>query len=144
MPWLSIIMAILSFLGSLKKDKSNVGRAALTGAAVGLGTYYVTHETEWGRENLGALDGVVTGELNPTPPTMPASSPNPGTAVLPAPIPGSTTQVGSATGGIWKSVVDNLVPIGAGAAAGAVLTGGTSGKWLPWIIGGVALVFLLK
>lgn len=59
MPWLSIIVAIISFLLEKKRNGGNTARAAAVGAIAGLGTYYVSHETEWGRANLGDLDGVV-------------------------------------------------------------------------------------
>lgn len=58
MPWLSIIMALITFFAQKKRNGGDTTRAALAAGIVGAGTYYVTHETEWGAENLGFLDGV--------------------------------------------------------------------------------------
>lgn len=57
MPWLTIILALLSFFAA-KKSGASTGGALLAGGLAGAGTYWVTHETEWGQANLGALDGV--------------------------------------------------------------------------------------
>lgn len=59
MPWLSIILALLSFFASKQSGASST-KAALTAGLVGAGSYYVSHETDWGKANLGALDGVST------------------------------------------------------------------------------------
>lgn len=162
MPWLSIIMAIISFLASLKKDKSNVGQAALVGAAAGLGTYYVSHETEWGKTNLGALDGVVVPIVDTNGAVeAPASDDNGGALTTVTNIPGVTggsvtkdgvTKPGSvivpvgggttSTGSLWTAAKDNLLPIGAGLAAGTALSSGDdSSKWIVW--GGAALLLIL-
>lgn len=138
MPWLSIIMAIISFLATLKKDKSNVGRAALVGAAAGLGTYYVTHETEWGRTNLGSLDGVVTVEPG-SDVTGPVSTTNGGVPVKVPVSQSANTSTGS-SGQWWNVIGDNLVPLGAGVVLGASTS--KEGSWIPWalLIGGVLLL----
>lgn len=60
MPWLSIIMALITFFTAQKKKGANAARSAAIAGLAGLGTYYVSHETEWGRATLGALDGVIT------------------------------------------------------------------------------------
>lgn len=141
MPWLSIIMAIISFLGTLKKDKSNVGQAALAGAAVGLGTYYVSHETEWGRTNLGSLDGVVQvgpgGDVN-----SPVSTTDGGSPVKVPITTGSNTVTGS-TGSSWTAIKDNLVPLGTGALIGSA----ASKSSFPWgllIVGFAGLMILTR
>lgn len=53
--WVSLIMALISFLTAKKSGKSTTQAAAIA-AATGLGTYYVTTQTEWGRSTLGALN----------------------------------------------------------------------------------------
>jgi hypothetical protein len=133
-------MAIISFLGSLKKDKSNVGQAAMVGAAAGLGTYYVTHETEWGQETLGQYDGVVTGTLGDAVPTPAAGTG--GTSTNPVTIP--TTSGQNATGGLWQTVKDNLIPIGAGVIVGASGSSATGSKWGTWLLIGAAAYLILK
>lgn len=60
MPWLSIIMALVTFLTAQRKKGANTARSAAIAGLAGLGTYYVSHETEWGQTTLGALDGVIT------------------------------------------------------------------------------------
>lgn len=57
MPWLTIIMFLLSYFAQ-RAEGASAGKALLTAGLVGAGTYYVTHETEWGQANLGDLDGV--------------------------------------------------------------------------------------
>jgi len=60
MPWLSILMALLSFFSQKRDTPEQKRKAALVAGLVGAGTYYVSHETEWGREHLGQYDGVIT------------------------------------------------------------------------------------
>lgn len=62
MPWLSIIMAIITMVASLLAKPKNKAQAVALGAMAGLGTYYVSHNTEWGQEMLGSLDGVVVDQ----------------------------------------------------------------------------------
>lgn len=59
MPWLSIILALLSFFAAKANGASDT-KALLTAGLVGAGSYYVTHETDWGKANLGDLDGLGT------------------------------------------------------------------------------------
>lgn len=53
--WVSLIMALISFLTAKKSGKSTTQAAAIA-AATGLGTYYVATQTEWGKSTLGALN----------------------------------------------------------------------------------------
>lgn len=142
MPWLSIFMAILSFLTSLKKNPEKKGQAVAAAALAGLGTYYVTHETDWGKENLGSLDGVV-----------PNVTPAPGDGVTLA--DGSTapksnssmpTKVNGSTTGVWD-VIKSWGPAGTAAVIGTagVATGAFDlKKYLPWIVGGVAAFLIFS
>lgn len=59
MPWLSIVLVLLSFFMSKKGGASNE-KAMVTAGLVGAGSYLVTHETDWGSANLGDLDGVTS------------------------------------------------------------------------------------
>lgn len=131
MPWLSIIVAVLVFFlaGGAKKEKR--GRAALLAAGAGLGTYYVTHETEWGQENLGQWDGIeadVTGD---------GATMSNGPAAPKVPI-GTGTTSDSGAGGFWNTVGGWLR-----SPAGQVTTGAAGAtalgvpNWLLW--GGVAV-----
>lgn len=138
MPWLSIIMAVLSFLSSLKKNPGDKGKAVAVGALAGLGTYYVSHETEWGKDTLGSLDGVIPKEpINPgdATTTLPDGSKIPTTTTAtPSPIDGRTTGVWDTIKGLGPSGVAGVI------GAGAIATGAVDWKkLLPWVIGGVIL-----
>lgn len=133
-PWLSIIFAVLTFLLSGGTKKGQAGRAALAAAGVGLGTYYVTHETDWGRENLGALDGVTT-----------TKGPNGGTQISSG-LKGDGSKLPNVAGGsaesganaFWNSLGKWLT-----SPAGQVSTGAAAGKALGvpnWLLYGGAAV----
>lgn len=62
MPWLSILMALLAYFTQSRNSPEDRRRAALVAAGAGLGTYYVSHNTDWGQENLGQFDGVVASD----------------------------------------------------------------------------------
>jgi hypothetical protein len=149
MSWLSIIMAIISFFITRKGDGKNNVRAVLAGAAVGLGTYYVTHDTEWGSANLGWLDGVVTppdGATAAATSTLSAvgtDSTGKSIVVPVAPIiPGATNT----TGTLWDNVakLGPVVPAIAGVAAGAAISSGGLSSMLPWILAGLGIYLVLK
>lgn len=57
MPWLTILTFLLSYFAS-RANGASAGKSLIAASLAGAGTYYVTHETEWGRENLGELDGL--------------------------------------------------------------------------------------
>lgn len=146
MPWLSIIMAIIGLLTSLMKNPEKKGQAVAAAALAGLGTYYVTHETEWGQDTLGALDGVV--KLPDTPAPVDGGS---STITLPD---GSTTgtthtsvpsTINGQTSGIWD-VLTNWGPTGTAAVIGttAVATSSSWQKYLPWILIGGAVLLLTR
>lgn len=147
MPWLSIILALLTFFTSKRSGASNT-KALLTAGLVGAGSYYVTHETDWGRANLGALDGV------PAKGSAPLSDKDGNVITSPsgAPVtgPALTAPAGTGTGsGIVSTVGDVLKSWGGTGTAAvvgttAVASSGNFEKYLPWIIGGGALLLLLR
>lgn len=127
MPWLSIAMALLTYL-LLPTGSATQRRNALLGAlAVGGATFATTHYTDWGQENLGQFDGVIPETVGP---------PAPGTGYI-AP-PGQ--QGGSLPSG-WAGLWSTLQSWGAAGTAAVLGTGivATSGqaKWL--LYGGLAL-----
>lgn len=137
MSWLSIIAAIVTFLisGGLKKGKTATAAAAALG--VGAGTYYLTHNTDWGRENLGYLDGV---EVKPNPDGTGATASNddpknPSVLPIGQPAGGSGS---SGANGLWNTLGSWLT-----SPAGQVTTGAAAGKalgvpnWMLW--GGIGL-----
>lgn len=52
-------MALLTFFVSGGQKKENRAKALVAAGAVGLGTYYVTHETDWLPRSITELDGVI-------------------------------------------------------------------------------------
>lgn len=121
MPWLSIIMFIVSFFLSKKSGATNA-QAALTGAAVGGLTYLAVdpaNPTNW----FGiTAETPVLGSLAPAQ-VAPSGTGN--TIGVTAPAVGSTTPIGTTLGNLISS------PLGAG------LTGATVGASLagaPWLI----------
>jgi len=133
-------MGLLSFFLTRKGNSKNNVKAALVGAGAGLGTYYVTHETEWGQQNLGFLDGV-------TPPPEQLSGPGvtapDGSTVHVSPIPAPTT-----TSSVVKTLADNTAgvlkswgPTGTALVAGTVAGVATGNKWL--LYGGLAIAAFL-
>lgn len=159
MPWLSIFMALLAWLSSDKSTPEARTKALLGAAVVGGGTYAVTHATDWGQANLGALDGVAAagpatkvvtyqGQSYTVPRDQSLATDANGTiltnddgtpkfAVSADPtanqLINGTTKVLTSWGGTGTAAV-----IGATALA----TTSSWQKYLPWIIGGVALLAL--
>lgn len=137
MPWLSIIVALVSFFLSGGSKPENRAKAAAIGLGVGAATYGITHYTDWGQENLGQLDGVsVTDGDGKTPVvTSPTTGViNPGTA---SPSTGGSTGFWSALGGAASTPI--------GAAAVGVAAGSIFGLNPVVLIGGaLALILLLK
>lgn len=158
MPWLSIILALLAFFISKRNGASNT-KALLTAGLTGAGSYYVTHETDWGAANLGALDGVepmatvpildTDGNVITGPTGTPVVGPAVGSAVTTTPT-GATVPVSQGTGsGVVSTVGDVLKSWGGtGTAAvvgtAAVASSDNSRKYIPWIIGGALALLLLR
>lgn len=153
MPWVSIIMALISFFITKNKTGST-SKALAAGAIAGIGTYYVTHETDWGKANLGSLDGVVA--------STPLVDKN-GAAVLDPQgnaikLPAGTTVRYNPDGTVIKdaggfpliisSTADVLKSWGGTGTAAVIGTATIAGssklqKYLPWVlIGGIALLIL--
>lgn len=154
MPWLTIAIMLISFFLTKKKTGSNT-KAALVAGLAGAGSYFVTHETDWGRANLGALDGVSdvvpAGPKQPGDPDTPPEKGPDGKPVRPVTNGGKpiTGADGSVLGSVGNGITDVLTSWGgAGTAAvigtTAVATDSKLKEYLPWILGGVALFLVLK
>lgn len=133
MPWLTILVALLSFFVSKKNGASNT-KALVTAGLAGAGTYYVTHDTEWGKTNLGEYDGVIADG------TVPLAAET-GAAVTKE---DGTTPVKAGSG----STIGKLIESGGGSGTAAAVGGFTFGALLsnPNVLlwGGLALgLFLL-
>lgn len=124
MPWVTLIMAILSYLMSPRNTPAERRRAVLNGVVAGGVTYGVTHYTDWGRENLGQFDGAIT----PTPEVNATDGSPSQVAGAAKPV----SQGGSNWSGITKWASDALV------AVGAVGLASTASKWVPWALAAFA------
>lgn len=138
MPWLTILMMLISYFASSRDTPEQRRKAALTAAVVGGATYYATHETDWGRDNLGQFDGVAQPTRLPDgtiDPKAVAATGNPAT---------SATKPPAGTSG-W----DVLTSWGAGGTA-AVVGGGIVAaktdwsKLMPWALGLGGLFLLTR
>lgn len=137
MPWLTIIMTLLTFFLSGGSKPENRAKAAALGLAAGAATYGITHYTDWGRENLGEWDGVeieVDADGNAVSGTKPD-----GTVVKPT----VSTPTTTGSTGFWGSM-GNFLSSGAGQIA--AVTAGAAVAGVPgWLIigGGLLAVVLL-
>jgi hypothetical protein len=130
MPWLTIIMALLSYLMSPRNTPAERRQAVANGILAGGLTYTATHYTDWGQENLGAYDGVATPSAAVTGSDGSVS----GVAGAARPV----SSGGSAWGAINGWFKDGLV------AVGAVGLASTVSKWLPFALAGLAAWYFLK
>lgn len=158
MPWLSILLALIAFFTEKKRNGGDNTRAALAAGIVGAGSYYVTHETEWGKENLGFLDGVEASTVTDLagPPVTKTNA----DGTLTSTYPNGTVRTTAADGtvkyvdaagktlatGTASAVTDVLKSWGPAGTAGvigvtAAATSGNTKKYLLW--GGLALVAFL-
>lgn len=141
MPWLSIIMALVSFFLAGGAKPENRAKAAAIGLAAGAATYGISHYTDWGKENLGSLDGVtVSGggaaDNNKQPTVTNASGAPINLGNNAASTNGSTGLFSALGGALSKPVVAGA----AGIAAGSALSGTT----LMWIAIGLGVFLILK
>lgn len=56
--WATLIVALISFLLS-KKSGASTAQSAMVAGAAGLGTYYATTETDWGKSTLGEFNNSI-------------------------------------------------------------------------------------
>lgn len=134
MPWVSIIIWIISFLLSKSSGASN-GKAALTATAAGVASYYTVDPAN--KDNvLGVTygDKIDTGSASTTDGTNADSSGLASVGKTAVSEAGSTLRSWGPTGTVGAV---------AGIAAASSLSS-TLGKWWPWIAGGVAIYFLTK
>lgn len=154
--WFTVIMLIISFLAKYRGKKENLGKALLTSAAVGAGTYYLTHNTDLLPDSLRELDGVSTDIV----PTLPnAAEVTAGTAtpeqkaaydaaLVKATAAGATYSSSGALQTVTTGTADVLKSWGAAGTAGVVattaaVTSNSFEKYLPWLaIGAVALILM--
>lgn len=144
---ISLIMALVSFFGSKKAGASDGEAAAIAGAA-GLGTYYVSTETEWGRDMVSNIESWVGVTDDSGDPVLNGDG-------QPATVPEGAEIVRNEDGSVAKDANGNVMwklvdstgkvltswgPVGTAGVIGAtgVATGTVDDKWL-WI-GAAALL----
>lgn len=134
MPWLSIFMFVISFLYQKSQGKSTAA-AALTGAAVGLGTYYLADPAN--PDNLFGI-GVDSSATSGTGTQVTV----PGTATTSSTVADVMGKTVTTTGEVLK----DWGATGTAAVIGttAIATSDTLKKWLPWILVGGGLILLTK
>lgn len=144
MPWLTILITLLTFFMSGGAEKKNRGKAIAAAALAGVGTYYTTHETDWGKQTLGSLDGVAVSDANVSP-VVDANGNEVLVSGAPVKPPVVSTPTGQTVGtGFWD-VLKSWGPAGTATVAGvggAALTGNTN--WLLIAGLGLAAVLILK
>lgn len=143
MPWLSILIAIVTAVASLLAKPKKKGQAVALGALAGLGTYYVSHETSIGQEYLGSLDGVI-----PTPSAGSDAVSLPDGSVSTSATPGSTSApaTGVSTNG-WDVLKQwggqgTAAVLGTGIAGVGLATSTTD--WSKWLLAAGALFLLTR
>lgn len=132
MPWVSIIVWLVTFLLSKSSGASN-GSAALAATGAGLATYYLADPSN--KDNvlgIGAEDKTTPGSTSET------RAANVDTSGL--------TSIGKTVVSETGSVLKSWGPTGTlGVIAGtAAVTSTNWDKWLPWILGGAALFLLTR
>lgn len=125
MPWLTIIITLLSFFASKKSGNSTGQSLAIAGLA-GSATYFTARETEWGRENLGQLDGVLSSATDPATFVGPPETLNLGSGY--SSTTGANTSAAAGILGTVKSLGNNTADVLTGwGASGTATVVGTAG-----------------
>lgn len=141
MPWLTIIMALLSFFVTKSKTGST-SKAALAAVAAGGLTYAYTHSNYAAGTSLAEYDGVsnaavpvlnTDGSAAVDANGKAIKTSGPGVVDLAGKLVSSTEKVLTGWGATGTSAV---------LATGAVVSSSSLQKYLPWLIG-AGLVFLV-
>lgn len=135
--WLSLFIALITYLLSPKDTSAQRKRALLNAAVAGGATYALTEYTDWGQEVSNSFDGAI-GVGNTVGDSEGAASTK----------PVSTGSAGTGTSGSSGSLWSTLTSWGAAGTAAVVgVTGAAAGdsstNWLPiLLLAGGALLLL--
>lgn len=153
MPWLSIIMALITWLSADKSTPKARTKALLAAGLVGGTTYAVSHYTDWGKANLGSLDGVttsnlVTGTANGVEYSIPAGTePVLGADGKPVINADGSSSFKYPTLGVTAPSPSASLLSGWGGTAAAVTAGAVVAtnfeKYIPYVLGGLFLYAVL-
>lgn len=137
MPWLSIIMAIISFF-TAKKNGASTGASLAVAGLAGAGTYYASHNTEWGKANLLKYDGGVVPPVV-APGTATVAGPN--GQIVPIPTPVSPATNAGSSG--YAKMLDWAAPLAVGGIAGAAATSSRPSWVVPALLA-IGVFLLIK
>lgn len=151
MPWITIVLTLLSFFLTKAKTGST-SKAALAAALVGGATYAVTHSDFAAGTALAEYDGVVNTArpvLDATGQQILDANGKPVQAVSGATLAPSGTAGAPAGGGIVPAAAGVLTSWGATGTAGvigatAVATDSNLRKYIPFLIGGAILLIVTR
>lgn len=128
--WISIAIAILTYLLSPRDTASERRNALLRAAALGGGAYVVATNTDWGKDISQSFDGAIGVSTAP-------SADVTDSVLKPSPSVSGSTGTGS---GLWSSL-SSWGKAGVGFVAGSAVSGGL-GSWLPILLIGGAILLL--
>lgn len=143
MPWASIIMFVLSFVLSKKSGRSNA-EAALIGTAAGAATYFLADPSN--PDNLFQIgvsdDPNATGAADSS---YPPSTHEPIVADSVKTSEGFSNVAGKLVDATGKTL-QSWGPTGTAAVIGttAIATSDKMEKYVPWILGGLGVLLLMK
>lgn len=156
----ALIIALISYFTARKKGASDT-TAALAGIGAGAGAYYVTTQTEWGKDVVSSIDKGWTALVGPSGEALTNGDGTPATAPKGAqPQRDASGKVLYDSNGniMWKlldtagnvvttggKVLTSWGPTGTAAVIGATaLATGKTGNWMWWAAGAAFLLFVVK
>lgn len=138
MPWLTIVVMLLSYLMQPRGTADERRKALMGSVLTGGATYALTHYTDWGQENLGKFDGVITsGETPVANPQAPTGVP------VTLGVGGTSTGGQSQTSGFWDTL-KSWGPTGTAAVVGVGAAVAGSNNWLLYAGIAFAALYVLK
>lgn len=149
----AVIIALISYFTSKKAGASSAQAGAIA-AGAGLGSYYVATQTDWGKSFFSDADAKMVPLMNEGQPVLDSK----GNKVM---VPegstvsknGNNLTVTSPSGSVWTSALDAAGGVlkswgGTGTAAvigaGALASSSSLQKYIPWALGAVALLMVLR
>lgn len=147
--WISLIIALVTYLASSKSSPEDKKSALLNAGLAGAGTAFVTSQTDWGKDVNSTFNGYVGLDDSWTGFSGEDAEPgdkNGKNGKGKEKVPGSVTvpTTGNGSGGSGGSIFSTL-PSWAGPAAGGVAVGASLSKipkWV-WLVGGGLLAYSL-
>lgn len=139
MPWLTIIVWLVTFLLASQKEGTSKGKAALLATGAAVGTYVLADPSNPNNLlGIGQTNGEAKTADTAGSPTQSGATPTLGTA-------GQLASTAMTTAGSVLTNPNTALTIGAGAAAtgSGIFSSENLKKYAPWLIG-LAAIFILK